>query len=140
MVSFSPKELAFIQSNEVCRLATTSKDGLPHVVPVNYIFLDGYFYVATDYDTKKFSNVKENNRVALLVDTVKPNRAVLIEGVAHIVERGPEFRRVYPIFHKKFDWVRAEPWSEGEAPFLRIRPLNKVSWGSAPGREQKIGL
>lgn len=140
MVSFSPKELAFIQSNEVCRLATASRDGLPHVVPVNYIFLDGYFYVATDYDAKKFRNVKENNRVALLVDTVKPNRAVLIEGVTHIIDRGPEFRRLYPIFYKKFDWVRADPWSEGEGPFLRIQPLKKVSWGPAPGREQKIGL
>ena len=136
MVSFSPRELAFINSNEICRLATASKEGVPHVVPVNYIFLDGYFYVATDYDTKKYRNVKENNRMALLIDIHKPNTALLIEGIAYIIERGEEFSLLYPMFYKKFDWVRADPWSEGEAPFLRIVPMKKVSWGSAPGRRQ----
>ena len=129
MVSFAPRELAFINSNEICRLATASKEGVPHVVPVSYIFLDGNFYVATDYETKKYRNVRENKRVSLVIDTYKPNRAVLIEGVAHLIEKGDQFRRLYPLFYEKFDWVRADPWSEGEAPFLRIVPLKKVSWG-----------
>ena len=129
MVSFSPREIAFINSNEICRLATASKEGVPHVVPVSYIFLDGNFYVATDYETKKYRNVRVNKRVSLVIDTYKPNRAVLIEGVAHLIEKGDQFRRLYPLYYEKFDWVRADPWSEGEAPFLQIVPLKKVSWG-----------
>ena len=38
MISFSEEELKFILINEVCRLATVSKDGKPHVVPVCYIY------------------------------------------------------------------------------------------------------
>ncbi len=37
--------------------------------------------------------------------------------------------RIYAVFHKKFGWVRADPWKEGEAPFIRIKPWWKVSWG-----------
>jgi nitroimidazol reductase NimA-like FMN-containing flavoprotein (pyridoxamine 5'-phosphate oxidase superfamily) len=45
MVSFSEEELKFILSNEVCRLATVSKDGKPHVVPVCYIYANNAFYI-----------------------------------------------------------------------------------------------
>ena len=33
----SPKEIDFLKGNELCRFATASKKGEPHVVPVSYI-------------------------------------------------------------------------------------------------------
>jgi hypothetical protein len=33
------------------------------------------------------------------------------------------------MFYKKFAWVRNDPWKENQAPFLRIKPKTKVSWG-----------
>jgi len=45
------------------------------------------------------------------------------------MESGPDFRDVYEAFYKKFDWVRADPWKECEAPLVRIEPINKISWG-----------
>jgi nitroimidazol reductase NimA-like FMN-containing flavoprotein (pyridoxamine 5'-phosphate oxidase superfamily) len=128
MVNLSDKELEFINRNEICRLATCS-NGKPHVVPVAYIFLNGYFYIATDYNTKKFKNIMRNRNVCLVIDTYKPNRAVMIEGIAEIIEHGDEFKHVYSIFYERFVWVRRDPWKEGEAPFVKIKPLHKVSWG-----------
>jgi hypothetical protein len=57
------------------------------------------------------------------------NKAVIIQGIADIIEGGREFRDLYRKFNKKFEWVRKDPWKEGEAPFIKIRVTNKLSWG-----------
>lgn len=129
LIEFSKSEERFLRLNELGRLATISPNGMPHVVPVSYIFQTDAFLIATDYGTRKYRNLLANDRVAFVVDVYKPNLGVLLQGKAKIVETGPEFREIYRLFHKKFSWVRADPWREGEAPFVRIEPTNKVSWG-----------
>jgi nitroimidazol reductase NimA-like FMN-containing flavoprotein (pyridoxamine 5'-phosphate oxidase superfamily) len=126
---FTRKELVFLERNEVCRLATSSRDAKPHIVPVCYLFHEGHFYIATDYGTKKFKNVDKNPKVALVVDVYKPNRAVAVEGEAEILSRGEEFRQISKLFYRKFDWARKDPWEEGETPIFKIKPLGKASWG-----------
>jgi nitroimidazol reductase NimA-like FMN-containing flavoprotein (pyridoxamine 5'-phosphate oxidase superfamily) len=131
-VTFSRAERDFLERNEACRIATCH-DTTPHVVPVSYVFEDGTFYIATDYETKKYENILGNDRVALAVDVYSSigNKAVCVQGRAAVVEKGSEFARLYKIFHKRFAWVREDPWKEGEAPFLKVTPTNKVSWGLA---------
>ena len=130
IVNFSRAEKDFLSSNEACRIATCH-DGVPHVVPVSYIFEHGSFFIATDYETKKYDNIKHNKRVALVIDIYSSvgNTAVCMQGTAEIIEKGEEFARLYKIFHDRFEWVRRDPWEEGEAPFLKLTPTNKVSWG-----------
>jgi nitroimidazol reductase NimA-like FMN-containing flavoprotein (pyridoxamine 5'-phosphate oxidase superfamily) len=129
MMKFTSNETAFLNKNEVCRLATASRDARPHVIPVCYIFREGHFYIVTDYDTKKYKNVLENPKVALVVDVYSPHKAIAVKGEVDILERGEEFRRVSDLFYKKFDWARKDPWKEGESPILKIKPLKKASWG-----------
>jgi nitroimidazol reductase NimA-like FMN-containing flavoprotein (pyridoxamine 5'-phosphate oxidase superfamily) len=127
---FNAEEERFLRDNEIGRLATITKDGLPHVVPVCYIYRSRCLWVATDYETGKYRNLLSNNKVALVVDAgYDSNRGILIQGRAKIYERGHEFRRIYAVFHKKFHWVKATPWKEGEAPFIKIQPLRKACWG-----------
>ena len=129
-VVFSNTEMEFLQSNEICRIATSSNN-IPHIVPVGYIFDEPMFYFATDYETIKFKNLKRNRNIAILVDVYDSpnNKAVLIQGIAKFIEQGEEFKRIYTMFWKKFDWVRKEPWLEGESPFVAIKPEHKISWG-----------
>ena len=129
-VTFSQAERHFLKRNEACRIATCH-DGIPHVVPVSYVFEDGSFFIATDYETKKYENIKHNNSVALVVDIYSSveNKAVCVQGTAEIIERGQEFARLYRMFHNRFEWVRRDSWKEGEAPFVKVTPRNKVSWG-----------
>jgi nitroimidazol reductase NimA-like FMN-containing flavoprotein (pyridoxamine 5'-phosphate oxidase superfamily) len=130
LVTFTKAEKEFLAANEACRVATCHGD-VPHVVPVSYVFEDGAFYFATDLETRKLENIKKNNRVALTVDVYSSvgNRAVCVQGSAEIIERGSEFARLYRMFYAKFAWVRRDPWKEGEAPFVRVVPKNKASWG-----------
>jgi nitroimidazol reductase NimA-like FMN-containing flavoprotein (pyridoxamine 5'-phosphate oxidase superfamily) len=129
-VTFSQAERDFLNRNEACRIATCH-EGIPHVVPVSYIFDDGSFFIATDYETRKYENIKRNKSVALVVDIYSSvdNKAVCIQGTAEIIERGQEFGRLHRMFHDRFEWVRRDSWREGEAPFVKVTPTNKVSWG-----------
>jgi nitroimidazol reductase NimA-like FMN-containing flavoprotein (pyridoxamine 5'-phosphate oxidase superfamily) len=128
-VTFTKIEERFLKSKEIGRLATISSNEVPHVVPVSYLFNDNTFLIAMDYDTKKLRNIRRNRSTALVVDTVRPNRGILVQGIARLIERGEEFRRAYSQFYKAFGWVRADPWKEGEAAFIRILPSTKASWG-----------
>jgi uncharacterized protein len=129
-VTFSKGERDFLSKNEACRIATCH-DAVPHVVPVTYVFDNDTFFIATDYKTRKCENIKHNNMVALVVDVYGSidNKAVCVQGVAEIIERGQEFARLYNMFYDRFEWVRRDPWKEGEAPFIKVLPTNKVSWG-----------
>lgn len=115
---------------EEARLATAGKS-MPHVKPVSFVFHDDSFYVATDYDTRTYRNVKENPVAAIVVDVYKPggHKAVVVQGDVVLVEGGEEFEGIYRIFFEKFEWVRRDPWKAGEAPFLKIVPVTKKSWG-----------
>lgn len=117
--------------NEICRVAT-SYNNFPHIVPVNYIYENNFLYFATDYSTRKYRNLRKNRKIAVTIDvynTSLNNIGVVIQGSSEIIERGEEFKRLYKIFERKFEWVRNDSWQEGEAPFIKIHPVNKVSWG-----------
>ncbi len=130
MVKFNKKEIGFLQENEACRIATLHNN-VPHITPVTYYFENGFLYFATDYDTRKYKNLQKNNRIAIVVDIYKAggNKAVIIQGTTEFIEKGPEFKRLYRIFYRKFSWVKEMPWKEGEAPFIKIIPKTKTSWG-----------
>lgn len=129
--SLTQKERKFLLENETCRIATSHND-IPHVVPVAYIYDRGNAIFVTDYGTRKYKNLEVNKNISVVVDVYDPsgeNKAIVLRGKAVIVERGAEFRRLYRIFNRRFEWVRNNPWKEGEAPFVRVNTLNKVSWG-----------
>ena len=76
-------------------------------------------------------NIKKNSNTAIVIDIYKSgnHKAICIQGKTEIIESGKEFQEFYDVFYKKFEWVRKDPWKQNEAPFLKIIPKNKVSWG-----------
>ena len=120
--------MKFLKSHELCRLATASKGGRPHVVPVIYT-LDGEdIIIAIDYKTKKLKNLKENPKLALVVDDYHPNRGLMVEGDCEILERGSEYLRLLQILFDRFVFYRKNPWGEGESPILKVRTTKVVMW------------
>jgi len=128
-VRFSPKEITFLEQNEMCRFASASKTGEPHLVPVSYVWDDNCVYIVTDYGTRKLRNLRENPQAAILVDTAGTQKLLLISGPVELIEKGEEYRRLYKLFHSKLDWVKRDPWKEGEAPFVKLTPAFKSGWG-----------
>lgn len=69
----------FLKEQKILRLATIGPKGIPHIVPVWYLFSGKKFYVGTNTRTKKARNLKKNNRVGFCVDM--GIRAPNIQGV-----------------------------------------------------------
>lgn len=130
MKKFTKNEIEFLESLEEARIATTH-DNIPHVKPVSYIYHDNSILIATDYETRTFQNLKKNPNVAISIDVYQSggHKAVCIQGNVKIIEDGEEFQKIYKMFHERFAWVRKEPWGENEAPFLKVIPKIRVSWG-----------
>ena len=89
-----------VETARVARLATVGADGQPHLVPVTFAVDGDLIYTTVDHKPKKSANlrrlrnVRENPRVALLVDHYTEDWDQLwwvrIEGWASVVddERG----------------------------------------------------
>jgi nitroimidazol reductase NimA-like FMN-containing flavoprotein (pyridoxamine 5'-phosphate oxidase superfamily) len=130
LIEFNQKEKDFLNSLEEARIAT-SHDDIPHVKPVSFVHQNNTIIIATDYKTRTLNNIKLNPNTSIVIDIYKSgeHKALCIQGKIEIIENGLEFKKFYKIFYEKFEWVRKEPWNENEAPFLKIIPNNKVSWG-----------
>ena len=120
--SFTSAELAYLQSQQLGRLATVGPDGQPHVVPVtfrynsdfNTIDVGGHGGFAT---RKKFRDVLRNPRVAIVIDdvpSVNPwtARGIEIRGKATVLTTGGD--KIMPSF---------------DPEMFRITPERIVSWG-----------
>jgi len=124
-VMFSGKEIEYLKSQRLARIATAtvSSEGSaqPDVVPVGFDFDGEYFYVGgmNILRSRKYKNVLENNKVALVIDdlkTVDPwdPRGIRIYGTADIVARQSGY---------------IEHTAHPQAEYIRIRPEKMWSWG-----------
>jgi pyridoxamine 5'-phosphate oxidase family protein len=90
---FSEREAEYLADNFLGRLATVSRSGQPHVVPVAYRF-DGSLIYFGGWNLKRslyYRNLVSDNRVAFVVDDILPThpwrpRGVEVRGRAELEE------------------------------------------------------
>jgi pyridoxamine 5'-phosphate oxidase family protein len=108
---FTDAEATYLAENFLGRLATASRDGQPHVVPVTYRF-DGKTITFGGWNLEsslKYKHLMANEKVAFVVDDVLSANPWRV--------RGLEVRG------------RAEPTTAKGVSMVRIIPLNIRSWG-----------
>ena len=112
---FSPKEIEYLKSQRLLRIATVSTDSQPHVEPVGFDF-DGKDFYVSGYrlkKTRRYRNIQTNPKVALTIDdlaSVNPwqPRGLIVYGQAELTTR--------------------EGYA-GPGTYIRIHPDRKWSWG-----------
>lgn len=108
---FSEAEATYLAENFLGRLATATRNGEPHVVPVSYRF-DGRTIVFGGWNltsSLKYRHLMSNDSVAFVVDDIVSSDPWRVRGVE---VRG-----------------RAEPATADGVSMVRIIPLNIRSWG-----------
>jgi pyridoxamine 5'-phosphate oxidase family protein len=117
MSSFSEKEIEYLNSQRLGRLATLSQDGSPHLTVAGF-----RYNPETDTidiggrgmgKSKKYRDVQRDGRVAFVIDDVRPPwspRGIEIRGKAETLNEGGDFR---PNF---------------DGAFIRIHPTYIVGW------------
>lgn len=96
---------ALLGSSRIARLATASAAGEPHLVPVTFALDGDALYFVIDHKPKsttalrRLQNIRENNRVSVLVDHYAEDWSVLwwvrADGRAEIWR--DESRRAWPV-------------------------------------------
>jgi nitroimidazol reductase NimA-like FMN-containing flavoprotein (pyridoxamine 5'-phosphate oxidase superfamily) len=62
------KSEKFLKTQKILRLATIDGTGVPHIVPVWYMYRDDKFYVGTNTKTRKAKNIRKNPKISFCVD------------------------------------------------------------------------
>ena len=124
----------FIQWERLCRVATVGETGVPHVVPVCHVLVDGRIYFASGNDARKVINLRANPRVTLAVDLYSDDwstlRGVMVQGEARMIEKGPRFRRIRALLYRKYPQYPDEAaLEEGDSVIVEVEPLRVFSWG-----------
>jgi len=130
----SGKVLAFIRSQRVARVATVSRKGTPHNVPVCPVALSGRIFFASDINARKVRNLRANPQAALTFDHYteewKHLSGALVTGTCTIVEHGVTFRKVRGALYRKYrQYGRIEPIEPGESVIVALTPTSSYSWG-----------
>lgn len=122
VMTFSEKELGYLKSQRLGRLATADATGAPHVVPVGFrLSEDGAAIDVGGHGfgrSKKYRDLTTNPRVAIAIDdlaSVNPwtPRGLEVRGTAELHDSGGA---------ERFGLGWDEAW-------VRILPERVVSWG-----------
>jgi pyridoxamine 5'-phosphate oxidase family protein len=129
MSIFTSKEIEYLQSQRLGRLATVNPAGKPQVTPVGFHYnpeLDvieiGGHAVS---QTQKFRNIQKNPYVAFVIDDVLPPwrpRGIEIRGTAQTLLTGGK-----AVFGQRY---------EADDALIRITPEQIIGWGLEDGARE----
>ncbi|HUR71920.1 MAG TPA: TIGR03668 family PPOX class F420-dependent oxidoreductase [Candidatus Limnocylindrales bacterium] len=120
-------------------LATTDNSGQPHVIPICFVFDRKYFYSPIDEKPKRaapsklkrLTNIRENPKVALVVDHYEENwrklAYVLVFGTARILQSGAKHRSAVKLLRRKYRHYRS--MAIHQRPMIAITAKRIVRWG-----------
>jgi dihydrofolate reductase/nitroimidazol reductase NimA-like FMN-containing flavoprotein (pyridoxamine 5'-phosphate oxidase superfamily) len=94
--------LAELERGSTCWLATTARDGRPHVVPVLAVVVDGATHVASAPGSRKARNLVRDARASLTTHGSRLD--VVIEGSAQRVDGTADIAAVAAAFAARHGW------------------------------------
>jgi pyridoxamine 5'-phosphate oxidase family protein len=122
---FTTAELGYLSSQPLGRLATVGADGVVQANPVGFrVSADGTIVIGgySMANTRKFRNVAETGRAALVVDDLVSRRPWTVRGI--------EIRG-----RAEAVTVDGSPMPGAAADVIRIHPEVVFTWGIDPGAD-----
>jgi PPOX class probable F420-dependent enzyme len=121
------------EGTRTAKVATTMKDGTPHVMPVWFVLDGDDFLFNTGAETVKGRALARDPRVSICVDDQTPPYSfVHIRGTAELIDEMDEVRRVATLVGARYMGAdRAEEFGErngvpGELA-IRVRPQRTIA-------------
>jgi PPOX class probable F420-dependent enzyme len=133
-------ERSFLCAHRVARLATCDAGAQPHVIPVCYGIGSETAYFSIDRkpkraaagELKRLRNIRENPRVALVVDRYDDDWQrlgwVMLQGPARVVTGGDEHAGAQRDLCRRYAQLGA--MDIGSLPVVIIRIRKVLSWGN----------
>ena len=125
------EELDELLANErTLRAATVSPEGLPHVVPLWFVWYDGAIWINSLRRSRRAHDIVAGSAVALCVDTgieYQELRGAVLYGRAQPVQEASDLSQVKTVFAHKYWAMDAIPDLKSHE-WLLVRPDKVVSW------------
>ena len=130
----SKEAAALVARERVCRVATVSADGRPHLVPVCHVLAGGKIYIGSGDDATKVGNVKANPHVTVTVDLYSDHwpslKGVMVQGRARLIERGPAFQRARRHLYAKYPpYAKEAAIAPSDSVIIEVTPTHVFTWG-----------
>ncbi len=97
LIKFNREEREqFLNKNLKAALATLDKNGFPHVVAMNYFYIDGAIYMTSYGKAQKVVNIRRNSKVGVMVETGRSYgelQGVQVRGHCQIIEDPEQVRQ-----------------------------------------------
>ena len=81
---FTDSEISFLKGQRVARIATVSiKTGIPHIVPICFVFDELFFHTTLHKDSKRLRNIDHKSIVALEFDRYEEHEGewIILQGI-----------------------------------------------------------
>jgi PPOX class probable F420-dependent enzyme len=135
-IRFTPEEqTAFLREHRKAALATTDKEGFPHVVAMNFYTKDSLFYMTSYAKAQKVLNIRRNPKVALMVeagDKYSELQGVMVRGHCEIIEGADAVRTAFAEMAQArgatYERPQAARDSSPKRVVLKIIPEKITSW------------
>ena len=133
------EEVRFVAGARIARLATSTTDGVPHIVPVCFALLADSIYIGLDAKPKsvdvlklrRVRNIVSNPRAAFIVDQYSDEWSrlgyVLIHADAILVTEDHERANAIAALRRKYVQYRTLLFDD--AHVIGLRPRSVTSWG-----------
>jgi len=129
----------FADSHRVARLATADATGAPHVIPICYARAGDCFYFVIDdkpkrtrSGLKRLRNIRDNPRVALLIDDYSDDWSrlayLLVQGTAAVIDDEVEFARALQSLRERYTQYRAMDIRFASHPLVRVIAATTHFW------------
>ena len=131
----------FLLKSRLAHLATSTRRGEPHVIPICYAYDGASIYSSIDEKPKRANpnrlrrilNIVENPHVSMVVDQYEEDwselRYVLVRGSAGIVRAGEENNEAVSLLREKYRQYRSMKL-EGR-PIIKIEPVSIIAWSAS---------
>ena len=138
---------AIINRAVVCRLGLSGPDG-PYIVPVNFGYSDGSFYIHSASEGQKLDIIRRNNRVCIEIDEASEIRkadipcnwgfsysSIIAYGTAEIITSEPDKRTALGIIMDQYSDEK-QSWEFSERSVNTV-VIIKVTVESMSGKSSK---
>ncbi len=122
-----------IGRERICRVATTGTSGVPHVVPVVHVLVDGKVCFASERTAKKVENLRTNPYAAVTVDLYAEDwsslKGVMLQGPTRLIDAGPRFRKLRKLLYEKYPQYPEDAAIEEGDVIVELTPRHVFAWG-----------
>lgn len=131
-ISMTQEELEdFFSKPLLARIATCRN--FPHIAPVWFIYENGEVIISTGRDSTKIKNIRNNPRVALVVDTSEgglQSRGVIFRGKAELIDKDTleTTKKIYRKYLGSLEHSMVKQLLQMPRIIIKFKPQKTISW------------